>query len=252
MFQIDLNSDLGESFGSYKLGLDDEVLAFVTSANVACGWHAGDPLVMDRTVALAADRGVFVGAFPDLLGFGRRNIDVTPKEAYAYTKYQPGAFFGFAKAHGLPVQHIKPHGALYNMCAKNSDLSFEVCRAVREFDDSIIVMGLAGSELLKAARDQGLRAAGEFFADCAYNGDGTLVSRRLPGSVITDENAAIARTVRMAKEGVVETIDGADIPIVCQSVCVHGDNAHAVAFVEKIRRRLSDEGISVTALRNIV
>ena len=197
---------------------------------------------------LAADRGVFVGAhpgFPDLLGFGRRNIDVTPKEAYAYTKYQLGAFFGFAKAHGLPVQHIKPHGALYNMCAKNSDLSFEVCRAVREFDDSIIVMGLAGSELLKAARDQGLRAAGEFFADRAYMEDLSLVPRKQPGAMITDEDLAVERCVKMIKEHKVTAITGKEIQIQGDTLCVHGDGAKALAFVERIKQEFQQEGIQI-------
>lgn len=255
MLKIDLNSDLGESFGSYKLGLDEEVLKYVTSANVACGWHAGDPLVMDKTIALAKKTNTAVGAhtgFPDLMGFGRRNMDISPLEAYAYTMYQLGALSGFTKAHGVKIQHVKPHGAFYNMCAVSEPLSKEVCRAIADFDDSIIVMALAGSRLLEAAKAAGLRAAGEFFADRAYNADGTLASRRLEGSVITDEAEAIARTVRMIKEGVVTTIDGSDVPISCQSICVHGDNVKAVDFVDRIKTRLTDEGIAVRPLAEIV
>lgn len=255
MLKVDLNSDLGESFGNYTLGLDGEVLEYVSSANIACGWHAGDPLVMDKTIALAKEHGVAIGAhtgFPDLLGFGRRNMAITPYEAYTYTKYQLGAFYGFAKAHGMSIQHIKPHGAFYNMCAVDIALSREVCRAVHEFDPQIILLGLAGSQMIQAAQEAGMRAASEFFADRAYMDDGTLAPRRMEGSVIHDQSVALARIVKMIKTGMVTTITGKDIPLKCQSICVHGDNKNAVAFVNLIRQKLTEEGIAVAPLEEIV
>lgn len=255
MLKVDLNSDLGESFGNYKLGLDEKVLAFVSSANIACGWHAGDPLVMDKTIRLAKESGVQIGAhtgFPDLLGFGRRNIAISPYEAYAYTKYQLGAFYAFAQAHGLRIQHVKPHGAFYNMCAVDLRLAQEVCRAIQEFDDQIILLGLAGSKLIDAARQIGLRAASEFFADRAYTDEGTLAPRALEGSVIHDEDVAISRTIKMLKDGTVTSIGGREIELKCESICVHGDNQNAVDFVALIRSRLQSEGIEIAPLCEIV
>ncbi|MBQ9942098.1 MAG: LamB/YcsF family protein [Christensenellaceae bacterium] len=255
MLKVDLNSDLGESFGNYKLGLDEEVLAHVTSANIACGWHAGDPLVLDKTIAMAKEHGVAIGAhtgFPDLLGFGRRNMAITPYEAYTYTKYQLGAFYAFAQAHDVPIQHVKPHGAFYNMCAVDKKLSAEVCRAIKEFDKDIIVMALAGSKLVEAAEEAGLRAASEFFADRAYMDDGTLAPRSMEGSVIHDKEVALARIIKMIKTGTVTTVNGNDIALKCQSICVHGDNKSAVDFVSMIRTKLAEEGIEAAPLRQIV
>lgn len=255
MLKVDLNSDLGESFGNYKLGLDEEVLEYVTSANIACGWHAGDPLVMDKTVAMAAGKNVAIGAhtgFPDLLGFGRRNMKISPYEAYAYTKYQLGAFYGFAKAHGAAIQHVKPHGAFYNMCAVDLDLSAEVCRAVYEFDKDIILMALAGSKLVQAAKETGLRAASEFFADRAYMDDGTLAPRTMEGSVIHDRDVALSRIIKMLRTGTVTSVSGKEIALSCQSICVHGDNKNAVEFVAMIRAKLAEEGIAAAPLAEIV
>ena len=204
MFYVDLNSDLGESFGNYTIGMDEEILKYVSSANVACGWHAGDAVVMERTVALAKEFGVAIGAHPgflDLMGFGRRNMAVTPGEAKAYVKYQLGALTAFTKSMGLQVQHVKPHGALYNMAAVDAELARAMCEAVYEVDPEIVFMGLAGSEMIRAAKEVGLRSANEVFADRAYNDDGTLVSRKLPGAVIKDKAEAIRRVVRMVKEG---------------------------------------------------
>ena len=251
MYSIDLNSDMGESFGAYKIGGDEEIIKYVTTANVACGWHAGDPMVMEKTVALAKEFGTAVGAhpgFPDLMGFGRRNMAVTPEEAKAYVKYQLGALQAFAKAHGVKIQHVKPHGALYNMAAVDEKLAKAMCEAVYEVDKDIIFMGLAGSKMITAAEEIGLKAASEVFADRAYNDDGTLVSRKLPGAVIKDKELAIKRVVRMVKEGKVESINGKDIDIKADSICVHGDNPKALEFVKNIRETLEKEGVTISNL----
>lgn len=255
MYRIDLNSDLGESFGRYTLGLDDKIIPLITSANVACGYHASDPAVMDKTIRAAKEAGIRVGAhpgFPDLMGFGRRNMTVTPDEARAYTLYQLGALDAFCRAHGMKLQHVKPHGAFYNMAAKDYALSQGICRAVAEFDRDLIVLALSGGELARAARDMGLRTALEVFADRAYEEDGTLVDRKKDGAMITDEDLAIRRVVRMVKEQKVTAITGKDIAIKADSVCVHGDGAKALAFVEKIRAAFTDEGIRICALDEIV
>lgn len=251
MVHVDLNSDLGESFGAYTMGMDAEILKFVSSANIACGWHAGDPLVMEETVSNAVKAEVAIGAhpgFPDLMGFGRRNLVVTPAEAKAYIKYQLGALTAFAACHGAKIQHVKPHGALYNMAAVDEKLATAICEAIKEVDPSIILMGLANSKMISCAEAVGLRAASEVFADRAYNEDGTLVSRKLPGAVIHDKELAIARTLRMVKEGVVETITGKVIPIKADSICVHGDNPSALEFVKNIRQTLLENGVSIENL----
>ena len=255
MSRVDLNSDLGESLGRYTIGSDDKIIPLITSANVACGYHASDPVVMDKTLAMAREAGIRVGAhpgYPDLMGFGRRNMNVTPQEARAYTLYQLGALDAFCRAHGLKMQHVKPHGAFYNMAAKDYELSQAICQAVKEFDDSLIVLALSGGELAHAAKDMGLRAALEVFADRAYEEDGSLVNRRKEGAMVTDENIAIARVVRMIKEKKVTAITGKDIPIQADSVCVHGDGAKALAFVEKIRKTLTEEGVEICSLDKIV
>ena len=251
MFCVDLNSDLGESFGTYTLGMDEEILRYVSSANVACGWHAGDPMVMEKTVALAKKYGTAVGAhpgLPDRMGFGRRNMAVAPDEAKAYVKYQLGALYAFTVSHGLRIQHVKPHGALYNMAAVDEKLARALCEAVYEVDKDIIFMGLAGSKMIGAAGAVGLRAASEVFADRAYHDDGTLVSRKLPGAVIEDKDLAIRQVVRMVKEGKVESIGGRDISIRADSICVHGDNPKALEFVKQIRERLLAEGVEIKNL----
>jgi UPF0271 protein len=255
MYRVDLNSDLGESFGHYTLGMDQQVIPLITSANVACGYHASDPVVMEQTIQLAKAADIRVGAhpgFPDLMGFGRRNMNVTPAEARAYTLYQLGALDAFCKAQGLTMQHVKPHGALYNMAAKDYALSKAICEAIASYDKNLIVMALCGGELLRAAKDMGLRAASEVFADRGYEEDGTLVDRRKEGAMITDENIAIARVVRMVKEGKVTAVTGKDIDIQADSVCVHGDGPKALAFVEKIRAALTQEGIEICSLDKIV
>ncbi|MBO6158005.1 MAG: 5-oxoprolinase subunit PxpA [Firmicutes bacterium] len=255
MYRVDLNADLGESFGAYTIGMDKEVLQFITSANVACGFHAGDPLVMAKTVALAKEAGTRIGAhpgFPDLMGFGRRNMNITPAEAKAYIQYQVGALSAFAKAAGLKLQHVKPHGAFYNMAAVDEKLATAICEGIYEVDPALILLGLANSQHIKAAEAVGLRYASEVFADRGYMNDGTLVPRKLPGAMIHDRNEAIERTVRMVKEGVVQSIQGELIPIKADSICVHGDNPDAIGFVSLIRQRLLDEGVQVCPIEEVI
>jgi UPF0271 protein len=255
MYQIDLNCDLGESFGRYTLGLDEQVIPLITSANVACGYHASDPLVMERTVALAKDAGIHIGAhpgYPDLQGFGRRNMDVSPAEAKAYTTYQLGALDAFCKSQGVKLQHVKPHGAMYNMAGKDYALAKAIAEAIYEYDSSLIVMALASGQLVQAAKDVGLRVAREYFTDRAYEPDGSLVNRRKEGAMITDENEAIARTIRMVKEHKVRAVDGTDIELCAESVCVHGDGAKALEFVNRIRDAFKKEGIKICPLAEIL
>ena len=255
MNKIDLNCDLGESFGNYKLGLDEEVIKYISSANIACGYHASDPLVMSQSVKSAKENGVAVGAhpgFPDLMGFGRRNMSVQPNEAKAYVQYQVGALSAFCRANGVKLCHVKPHGALYNMAGKDYALSKSICEGIYEIDPDIILLGLSGSQMLKAAADTGLRCAMEVFADRAYEEDGSLVARTKPGAVITDENESISRVIGMVKNGTVTAITGKEIPIQAQSVCVHGDGVKALEFVKKIKAALENEGIEIAPLAQIV
>lgn len=255
MNKVDLNCDLGESFGRYTLGMDEEVIPLVSSANIACGYHASDPVVMERTVGLATGAGIGIGAhpgFPDLMGFGRRNMNVTPAEAKAYVTYQLGALYGFCRSKGVKLQHVKPHGALYNMAGKDAKLAEAIVEAVYEFDSDIILLGLSGSEMIRAAQRKGLRCANEFFADRGYEEDGSLVDRRKEGAMITDEDFAVKRLVRVIKENKIATVTGKDIDMKIDSVCVHGDGAKALAFVEKIRQKLADEGIAVVPLSEMV
>ncbi len=254
MYKVDLNSDLGESFGRYTIGSDDRIIPLITSANIACGFHASDPVVMMKTVNMVKKAGTGAGAhpgYPDLMGFGRRNMNVSHEEAKAYTLYQISALGGMCKAAGVKLSHVKPHGAMYNMAGKDYELSKAICEAIKEYDPSLIVMGLAGSQMVKAARDMGLKTAEEVFADRAYEEDGSLVARSKPGAMIEDEDEAIARVVRMIKEGKVQAITGNDIDIKADSVCVHGDGEKALLFVEKIRKALTDEGIEICPLEEV-
>lgn len=251
MNKVDLNCDLGESFGSYKLGSDEEVIPYISSANIACGFHASDPLVMNNTVKLAKEYNISVGAHPgfaDLVGFGRRKIDISYKEAKCIVQYQIGALNAFCTAHGVKMNHVKPHGAFYNMAAKDLNLAIAICEAIYEMDKDLILLGLSGSKMIDAAKSIGLRFASEVFADRAYNDDGSLVDRTNMGAVITDEELAIKRVVRMVKENMVETINGVDIPISPDSICVHGDGVKALEFVKKIRQAFANEGIEVVSL----
>lgn len=252
--QVDLNCDLGESFGNYKLGLDEEVIRYISSANVACGFHASDPLVMQKTVALAKENHVAVGAhpgFPDLVGFGRRNMDASPAEVKAMVQYQVGALKAFCTAQGIKLSHVKPHGAMYNMAGKDEALAMAIAEGIYEVDPSLVLLGLSGSKMLTCAKEVGLKAAMEVFADRAYEEDGSLVARKKPGAVITDEELAIKRVLSMVKEGKVEAISGKEIPIVANSICVHGDGEKAVAFVQKISSRLKEEGVEIAPLQSL-
>lgn len=245
---VDLNCDLGESFGAYTIGLDAQVIPHVSSVNIACGYHAGDPVVMEKTVALAKEHGVAIGAhpgFPDLMGFGRRPMNITLVEAGAYVTYQLGALLVFVKAQGLKLQHVKPHGALYNMAAKDEALAKAIAQSVASVDSNIRLMGLAGSLMLKEAEKAGLPVISEVFADRAYNDYGSLVNRKLPGAVIYDAQQAAARAVMMAKEHKVISINGKEIPLQADSICVHGDNAQAIELVCTIRSALQAEGIAI-------
>lgn len=255
MYRVDLNSDIGESFGNYKLGLDEEVAKYITSANIACGWHAGDAMVMDKTVKLAVKENVAIGAhpgFPDLLGFGRRDMKLTKEEAKNYIKYQVGALWAFAQSEGVKLQHVKIHGAFYNMAAKDPVLARAIAEAIYETDKDLILLGLAGSEMIKAGKEVGLKVAHEVFADRAYNADGTLVARSKEGSMIHDKDLAISRVVRMVKEGKVTAITGEDINIKADSICVHGDNPQAVEFVLSIRKSLEENNIQIAPIKEFI
>ena len=255
MHAIDLNSDLGESFGAYTLGMDEKLMEYITSANVACGWHAGDPLVMQKTIRAAAKNGVAVGAhpgYPDLMGFGRREIKITPEEAYTYVLYQLGALDAFARTEGVKIQHVKPHGALYNQACKDEKLAGAICRAAHAFDRELIVLAPYNSAFRTAAEAIGQPFAGEFFADRAYLPDGSLVPRSQPGAVIHDADEACRRVLQMAREGTVTCLDGTELTMRCVSVCVHGDNAEALATVKKIRGALEDDGVLLRAMKELI
>lgn len=255
MYKVDLNCDLGESFGNYKIGCDKEIIKLISSANIACGFHASDPLVMDNTVKLAKEAGVSVGAhpgLPDLVGFGRRNMNISPKEAKVIVQYQIGALNSFCMARNIKMKHVKPHGALYNMAAKDLNLALAICEGIYEVDSDLILIALCGSKMIEAAKTVGLKCASEFFADRTYKEDGTLLERTKEGSVIDDEEIVIKRVVRMIKENKVETINGVDIPIKADSICVHGDGIKALEFVKKINLAFKKEDIDIRPLTEIV
>ncbi|HKB11674.1 MAG TPA: 5-oxoprolinase subunit PxpA [Vicinamibacterales bacterium] len=249
--RIDINSDLGESFGAYSIGHDAGLMRAITSANVAAGFHAGDPSVLRDTIRLAKANSVAVGAhpgFPDLVGFGRRELNVTAREAEDMVLYQVAAVAGVAAAEGVRIQHVKPHGALFNMAVRNAELAAAIARAVAAYDRNLILFGLPGSEILTAGRAAGLRVAAEVFADRAYEADGSLASRRKPGSVIHDADAVVARAVRMVKDRSVVATDGTVVPLDADTICVHGDTPGSDALAAKIRAGLAAAGITVRAI----
>jgi 5-oxoprolinase (ATP-hydrolysing) subunit A len=253
--RIDLNADVGESFGAYTLGHDADLIPLITSANIACGFHAGDPGVMRATVALARQHGVAVGAhpgFPDLVGFGRREISATSKEVEDAVVYQIGALAGIAATEGLPLQHVKPHGALYNMAARDAALADAIARATASVDRSLILLGLPGSQLVAAGRRAGLRTASEAFADRAYQADGALVPRSHAGAVIEDADTVVRRAIAMAREHAVIAADGTRVAIEADTICVHGDTPGAAALARRIREALADARIEVAALGTTV
>lgn len=250
---IDFNCDMGESFGMYKMGLDEEVIKYITSANIACGFHAGDPTWMRATVDLAEERGVAIGAhpsFPDLAGFGRRNMIVSPEEARNDVIYQMGALQAFTKTGRL--QHVKPHGAMYNMAVDDETLARAICEAALEVDENVVLLALAGSAWIGIAQDMGLRVGREIFADRALNPDGTLVSRSQPGSVIHETSEVVERSLRMVTEGRATAINGDVIEVEADSLCLHGDTPGAVEMAKELKRGLEAEGVSIRPLGELV
>ncbi|GAA1976585.1 5-oxoprolinase subunit PxpA [Amycolatopsis minnesotensis] len=245
---IDLNSDLGEGFGNWRLGDDDALLGIVSSANVACGFHAGDPTILRRVTERAAERGVSIGAqvgYRDLPGFGRRFIDVAPEELTNDVIYQIAALDGFARIAGTSVKYVKPHGALYNAIVKHAEQAAAVVEAVRRYDPALPVLGLPGSEWLRQAEEAGLRTVVEAFADRAYTPEGTLVPRREEGAVVHDPEVVVERSVRMATEGTVVAKDGSEVAVTPRSLCVHGDTAGAVDIARRIRAALADADVPI-------
>jgi UPF0271 protein len=247
---LDLNSDLGESFGRWELGDDEAMLALVTSANVACGFHAGDPTTLRRTCVGAVEHGVVVGAqvgYRDLAGFGRRFIDVAPNELADDVVYQIGALDGMCRVAGTAVRYVKPHGALYNAIVHHEEQAAAVVAAVRDYSAELPVLGLPGSAFLRAAEKAGLRTVREFFVDRGYTPSGTLVPRREPGAVLHDPDEVTARVLRLLDEGVVTAIDGSDVAVEAESACVHGDSPGAVEMAQAVRDGLARAGVSVRA-----
>lgn len=253
MYRVDLNCDLGESFGAYQIGRDEEILEFVTSANIACGFHGGDPSVMRKTVKLALTKGVAIGAhpgLPDLIGFGRRNMAISHQEAYDMVVYQLGALAAFVKAEGGDMQHVKPHGALYNMAAKDRGLSEAIAKAVYAVNPELVLFGLSGSELVRAGERFGLKTANEVFADRTYQANGTLTPRTQAGAMVTSHEQAIAQVIRMVKDKTVLSQQGTAVTIQADTVCIHGDGQHALEFARQIRESLASANVLVQAVGN--
>ncbi|SFK20882.1 UPF0271 protein [Halobacillus dabanensis] len=255
MHIVDLNCDMGESFGNYRIGRDDEILKYVTSANIACGYHAGDPSIMKKTVKMAIEHNVGIGAhpgLPDLAGFGRRPMDVSEEEVYDMVVYQIGALKGFVDTEGGKLQHVKPHGALFNMAAKDSSLANAIAKAVYDIDPELILFGLAGSELVNAGKKHGLKTASEVFSDRTYQQDGTLTSRREPNALITDHEQAVNQVIRMIKENKVQTLQNVDIDIDVQTICIHGDGESAIEFANYITKALKESEIELQPIAKFI
>jgi len=250
MRTIDLNCDMGEAFGNYGMPNDAQLMDYITSANIACGFHAGDSSVMQRTVELAVSKGIAIGAhpgLPDLQGFGRREMKITPAEAYQITLYQIGALQGFVKAANGRMNHVKPHGALYNMAAKDFLLAKAIVQAIKDFDDSLILYGLSGSEMINAAQQAGISTAAEVFADRSYQDNGSLTPRNKTNAVLTTEADVKIQLLMMVKNGMVHTVNENSIPITADTICLHGDGAHALNFAKMVADTLKAEGISLKA-----
>lgn len=249
---VDMNSDLGEGFGAWTMGDDKAILASVSSANIACGFHAGDASIMRQTVKLCAEKGVAIGAhvsYPDLIGFGRRNMACSPQEVYDYCLYQIGALQAFCHAEGVTLQHVKPHGAMYNQAAKDKKLADAIAAAVKTVGGQIILMGLANSEFETAARDAGVKFASEAFADRAYLRDGSLMPRSREGSVIHDAASAAQRVVQMVTKGTVTADDGTEIQFKPNSICMHGDTKEAVDMAAAVRQALEAAGVAIVPMK---
>jgi len=252
---METTCDVGESFGAWRMGYDEHTLASVSSANSACGFHAGDPATMRETVRAAARLNVSCGAhpgYPDLVGFGRRDMTVSPEEAAADLAYQVGALWAIARAEGVTLRHVKPHGALYNRAARDRALALALAHAVRALDLGLVLVGLAGSAMEQAAREAGIALAGEAFADRAYNSDGSLVSRSRPGAVIDDPTIVARRAVSIARDGSIETYDGGRIDLASHTICVHGDTEHAAQIARAVKEAIIAAGIRIEPLWKIV
>jgi UPF0271 protein len=248
---VDLNCDLGESFGAYKMGDDEQILKHITSANIACGYHAGDHNVMAKTVKVAGDNKVKVGAhpgYPDLLGFGRRFIQTDPDDVYHFMIYQIGALQGFCHIHNIQMQHVKPHGALFNAAAVNKEIAEAIAKAVYDCNPHLVLFGLSGSELIRAGLKAGLKVANEVFADRTYQADGTLTPRSHKHALIHEPEIAVKQVIKMVKTGCVQAVDGTNVPIQADTICVHGDGKEALDFVQELRRALQEEGIIIRSV----
>jgi len=248
---MDINCDMGESFGAYRIGSDAAIMPFISSANIACGLHAGDPLVMDATVKLALEHAVSIGAhpgYPDLQGFGRRNLDLAPEEVEAFVLYQVAALAGFVHARGGELTHVKPHGALYNQAAGERSLAQAIARGTARFSRSLVLVGLAGSLLVEMGSEAGLRTAAEAFADRAYNPDGSLRSRRLPGALIETPQEALNQALRLVQAGVAITRAGQTNFTPVDTLCIHSDNPASPQIAQALRQGLEGEGITIHAL----
>jgi len=255
MKKIDMNSDMGESFGMYKLGDDEEIMKYITSANIACGFHAGDPHVLKHTIKLAKETNTAVGAhpgLPDLMGFGRRAMDVTPDELYDYCVYQIGATQAFCAAVGVPLQHVKCHGILEMMTTQRPELAEAIAAAVKDVDPNLLYMTIAGTRLFQTCKNAGLKVAGEAYGDRAYNEDGTLVSRKLPGSLITESEAVVQRITQFIETGEMPTYQGGTVKVDAQSICMHGDTPGAAIMIKALREQLDAKGVEVAPVGTLV
>lgn len=255
MRYIDLNSDVGEGFGGYRSFEAEELYNIITSANIACGYHAGDPMIMENTIRLCIDNNVGIGAhpgLPDILGFGRRNMNISKEEAANYSLYQLGALSGFSRVSGKKVNHFKLHGAFYNMVMNDYDLSISIINKVRAFDENIIFLGLSNSKFIEVCKQEGLRFANEVFADRAYDNSGQLVSRTKEGAIIKDKKQSLEQVKRIVLYGEVKTIEGNTIKLDADSICVHGDNEKAIDFTYSIRNELEKEGVKFESLNNFI
>lgn len=252
---IDINCDMGESFGTYRLGRDEEILDYVTSANIACGFHAGDPATMRKTVQFALEKNVGIGAHPgfqDLNGFGRRDMQLSPQEIYDIIVYQIGALYGFVKSEGGTLQHVKPHGALFNMASRSASISEAIAEAVYKVNPELVLFGLAGGELVKAGKKIGLRSASEVFSDRTYQQDGSLTSRQKENALIHDHVTAVKQVIRMVKEGKVTSLQGTEIAIEANTICIHGDGINALAFAKYISNALQESNITVAKISDFI
>ncbi|MSP96121.1 MAG: LamB/YcsF family protein [Betaproteobacteria bacterium] len=250
MKKIDLNCDMGESYGAWKMGADAEVMPFISSANIACGFHAGDPATIRKTVRLAVDAGVAVGAhpsLPDLMGFGRRVMRISPQDMYDLVVYQAGVVEAFARAAGTKLHHVKCHGALYNMAANDEALSEAMVRAVKDLGPGVALYALSGSKNYEIGKKAGVRVVGEVFADRGYSDDGTLAPRDKPGGMIVDAAVSAKQALAMIEEGYVTSLTGKRVAVAADTMCLHGDQPGAVAFAQNLRKAFSEKGISVAA-----